>query len=150
MKKKIVKLSTIGLILLFTHGTYATEKTNMDEKEKKPVDEALEHKPKEDTIKGGGKLKDKYHNTTVSLSSIENSYQIKRSDLHFPPYKCYIYHSNTQTTKIGISKESEIKFEIDKSLLNIGDIIVVTNSLNVNNKNNPFGKFIVEEIEIVE
>jgi len=149
MNKKIVKLSI--LVLLLTHVSYATnENKNPTEVNEKPVDEALEHKPKEDSIKGGDKLKDKYHEAEISLSTIEDSYKLERSDLNFPPYKCFIYHPNTKITEIGTSNSSKIDFEIKKSLLKDRDIIVVTNSLNVIHKDNPFGKFVIEAIQVVK
>lgn len=147
MNKKII----LGMMLLFVNGAYATNENKKPvEIHEKPVDEALENKPKEDSIKGGDKLKDKYHDEKISLSSIKDNYKIERNDLNFPPYKCFIYHPNTKTTEIGTSDASKIDFKIKKSLLKIGDIILVTNSLNVTNPNNPFGKFIVEEIEVVK
>ena len=149
MNKKIVKLSI--LVLLLTHATYATnENKNPTEVNEKPVDEALEHKPKKDTIKGSDKLTDKYHEAEISLSSIKGNYKIERNDLNFPPYKCFIYHPNTKITEIGTSNASKINFKIKKSLLKIGDIIVVTNSLNVIHKDNPFGKFVIEAIQVVK
>ena len=147
MKKKII----LGMMLLFVNGAYATNENKKPvEIHEKPVDEALEHKPKEDSIKGGDKLKDKYHEAEISLSTIQDSYKLERSDLNFPPYKCFIYHPNKKITEIGTSNVSKINFKIKKSLLKIGDIIVVTNSLNVIHKDNPFGKFVIEAIQVVK
>ena len=144
MKKQILKLSMLGLMLLFLNTAYGIDEN------KKPVDEALEYTPKEDTIKGGDKLTDSYNDEKISLSNIDKNYIIERKDLNFPPYKCFIYHLDGTETEIGTINDSKINFKIKKSLLSVGDIILVTNLLDVTDKKNPFKKFIIEEVEIVE
>lgn len=149
MKKNIVKLTLVSLILLFMGSVYASdEKKNIGEVESIPVDDAIKTVVKEDTIKGGDKLKDSYHDEKISLLTIDKVYRIERDNLYFPPYRCFIYHTNEKTTEIGTINDSKIAFEIKKSLLSVEDIIVVTNKLVV--KGNPFGKFIVEEIEVLK
>jgi hypothetical protein len=149
MKKNIVKLSFLSLIFLFTESIYASDEIkDIGEVKDRPVDDAIKIVVKEDTIKGGDKLKDSYHDEKVSLSTIDKVYQIERDNLYFPPYRCLIYHSNEKITEIGIMNDSKINFKIPKSLLSVGDIIVVTNKLVV--RGNPFGQFLVEEIEILK
>lgn len=146
MKKNIVKLSLLSLMLLFVGSVYASdEKKDIGEVKDRPVDDAIKTVVKEDTIKGGDKIIDSYHSEKISLSTIDKVYQIKRNNLNFPPYRCFIYHTNKKITEIGITNGSKIDFKIKKSLLSEGDIIIVTNKLVV--KSNPFGKFILEEIE---
>ena len=144
MNKMIVKLSLLSFMLFVTNNALASEG------DKKPVDEAMSIKVPKDTIKGGDKLEDDYKGTKVSLSSLEKVHEIKRENLHFPPYRCFVYHSKDKQTEIGKMNDSTIEFKINKSLLSVGDIILVLNSQNVKSKTNPFGKFIVEEILVVE
>lgn len=144
MKNKIFKLS---LVFLFIGNIYASNETkNTEEVKNRPVDDAIKTVVKEDSIKGGDKLKDSYHYEKVSLLSLDKVYQIKRDNLNFPPYKCFIYDSKENQIEIGTVNDSKIDFKIQKSLLSVGDTIIVTNKLEV--KSNPFGKFIIEEIEI--
>ena len=159
MKKQVIKLSVVGLILLLSANIYASNEKEILEIKDRPVDDAVKtvvkedtiqykYKLKEDTIKGGDKLKDHYYDIKISLKSIKGSYKINRKDLLFPPYRCFIYHNGGKETEIGIIDKSSIYFEIKKSLLNVGDIILVTNKLDINSKNNPIKKMIIEEIEI--
>jgi len=157
MKKTILKSSLVGFMLLGTNIFANTDKTKeLTEIEKKikggttTVDEAFEKKPIEDSTKGGGKSKDKVHDINISLASIKECYQISRKDLSFPPYRCFIYHDDGNETEIGTSNESFIDFKIKKSLLQVGDTIVVTNNLDFNDDNHPIKKEIVEQIEIVK
>ena len=137
----ILKLTTLSLMLLFTNNSWAKEITNG----KPIIDDAYGKKPKTDTIKGGDGLKDEYKEKNISLSTLKSSYHIQRKDLLFPPYQCFIYHTDGKQTEIGTSNSTTIDFTIDKSLLTVGDTIVVTNRLNAIN---PLGKFVIEEIAI--
>ena len=148
MKKQVIKLSVVGLILLLSANIYASNEKEILEIKDRPVDDAVKTVVKEDTIKGGDKLEDHYYDIKISLKSIKGSYKINRKDLLFPPYRCFIYHNGGKETEIGIIDKSSIYFEIKKSLLNVGDIILVTNKLDINSKNNPIKKMIIEEIEI--
>jgi len=148
MKKQAIKLSVVGLILLLSANIYASNEKEILEIKDRPVDDAVKTVVKEDTIKGGDKLEDHYYDIKISLKSIKGSYKINRKDLLFPPYRCFIYHNGGKETEIGIIDKSSIYFEIKKSLLNVGDIILVTNKLDINSKNNPIKKMIIEEIEI--
>jgi len=148
MKKQVIKLSVVGLILLLSANIYASNEKEILEIKDRPVDDAVKTVVKEDTIKGGDKLEDHYYDIKISLKSIKGSYKISRKDLLFPPYRCFIYHNGGKETEIGIIDKSSIYFEIKKSLLNVGDIILVTNKLDINSKNNPIKKMIIEEIEI--
>jgi hypothetical protein len=157
MKKTILKLSLVSFMLFGTNTFADTDKTKeMTEVDKKikggttTVDEALETKPINDGIKGGGKSKDKIHDINVSLASIKESYQISRKNLNFPPYRCFIYHDDGNETEIGTSNEFFIDFKINKSLLKVGDTIVVTNKLDFIDENHPIKKEIVEQIEILK
>lgn len=155
MKKTILKLSLVGFIFIGIN-TFADKTKEMTEITKKitggttTVDDALEAKPIYDGTKGGGKSEDKVHDINISLASINESYQISRKDLHFPPYRCFIYHDDGNETEIGTSNESFIDFKIKKSLLKIDDTIVVTNKLDFNDDNHPIKKEIVEQIEILK
>lgn len=148
MKKQVIKLSVVGLILLLSANIYASNEKEILEIKDRPVDDAVKTVVKEDTIKGGDKLEDHYYDIKISLKSIKGSYKISRKDLLFPPYRCFIYHNGGKETEIGIIDKSSIYFEIKKSLLNVGDIILVTNKLDIDSKNNPIKKMIIEEIEI--
>ena len=149
MKKNIVKLSLLSLMLLFVGSAYASEKKDIGEVKDRPVDDAVKTVVKEDTIKGGGKLEDTYHDDKkILLSTVNKVYHVKRNNLHFPPYKCYIYHTNKKITEIGTINDFKIDFKIKKSLLSVGDIIVVTNKLVV--RGNPFGKLVIEEIKVLK
>lgn len=150
MKKQVIKLSVVGLILLLSANIYASNEKEILEIKDRPVDDAVKTVVKEDTIKGGDKLEDHYYDIKISLKSIKGSYKISRKDLLFPPYRCFIYHNGGKETEIGIIDKSSIYFEIKKSLLNVGDIILVTNKLDINSKNNPIKKMIIEEIEITK
>jgi len=157
MKETILKLTLVGFMLLSINTFADTDKTkeiiDIDKKIKggtSPVDEALEKKPIDDTIKGGGKSKDKVHDINISLSNIKDSYLISRKNLNFPPYRCFIYHDDGNETEIGTSNESFINFKIKKSLLKVGDTIVVTNKLDYIDDDYPIKKEIVEQIEIVK
>ena len=86
----------------------------------------------------------------VPLASIKESYQISRKNLNFPPYRCFIYHDDGNETEIGTNNESFIDFKINKSLLKVGDTIVVTNKLDFIDDNHPIKKEIVEQIEILK
>jgi len=147
MKRNIVKLNLLGLMFLLIGNVYASNEKNIEVKDR-PVDDAIKTIVKEDTIKGGDKLQDSYHEEKISLSTIDKIYQIKRDNLYFPPYRCFIYHKNEKITEIGIINDSKIDFQIKKSLLSEGDYILVTSNLKV--KGNPFGKFVVEEIEVLK
>ena len=146
----------LSLIFLFVGSIYASDEKKdipIDDANKIvvkaiPVDDAVKTVVKEDSIKGGDKLEDSYNDEKILLSTIDKVYQLKRDNLYFPPYRCFIYHTNEKITKIGTINNSKIDFKIQKSLLSVGDIIVVTNNLVV--KGNPFGQVVVEEIEILE
>ena len=154
MNKRLATLALTTLVLLFASNLSANDEKKKEitklEIPKKPVDEAQEDKPTKDTVKGGDKTKDKSSKPKkISLSTLKESYNIKRSNLHFPPYRCFIYHENGTETEIGTSSDLSIDFNIKKSLLNIGDTIVVTNALDVHIKH-PIKKVIIEQIEIVK
>jgi len=146
MIKNILKLSTAILMLLFVSNSYVSATANDG---KITVDEAQSQIPNPDTIKGGDDIKDKYIDRNVSLSSIEKFYVIERENLLFPPYRCFIYHPKGNETDIGIIDNVTINFSIDKSRLNIGDIILVTNEQEVKS-NNPIKQFIIEEVTIIK
>jgi len=150
MNRQMVKLSIVGLIILLSSNIYASSEKEMLEVKDRPVDDAKEMLVKADTIKGGGKLKDHYHDIKISLKSIKESYQISRKDLLFPPYRCFIYHDGGKETEIGTSNTSVINFKINKSLLSVGDTILLTNNQNSENENNPIKKIVVEEILILK
>jgi len=90
--KRNIKLSLLGLMFLVVGSVYASNEKNIEEVKDRPVDDAVKTVVKEDTIKGGDKLQDSYHEAKISLSTIDKVYQIKRDNLYFPPYKCFIYH----------------------------------------------------------
>lgn len=153
MNKTLLKLSSVSLILLLlSTNSFAEDEKKKDiaktEKSdgKRPVDDADKKKPKEDNIKGGDKVKDKEVNATIKLSSIKNHYTIKRSGLHYPPYRCFIYR-NGKETDIGTSQETSFTFKVDKSLLNVGDEILITNRLD---SVRPLPKEIIHDVEIVK
>ena len=157
MEKTVLKLSLVGFMLIGVNTFADTDKTKeMTEIKKKikggttTIDEANENKPKENTIKGGGKSEDKLHDINISLASIKESYTISSEDLKLPPYRCFIYHDDGSETEIGTSNKSSIDFKIKKSLLKVGDTIVVTNNININDDDFPIKKEIVEQIEIVK
>ena len=153
MKSKIAIV--LSLMALLTIDSFAdeskTKKENLKivEVKEKPVDEALENSPKEDTIKGGGKVEDTYHYKEIFLSKIDKNYRIIRENLHFPPYRCFIYHSNngSQEDIIKDINSSKIDITIPKDKLKVGDRIFIINNLEANNI---FKKFVVEEIEIIK
>jgi len=154
MNKILLKLSFISVILLLlTIYSFADDKKKEVTKteksdEKRPVDDAGENKPKEDYPKGGDKIKDKEVNTTIKLSSIKKQFTIKRSGLHYPPYKCFIYHhSSGKETDIGTSNKVSFTFKINKSLLSIGDEILITNRLD---STGPLTKEIIHDVEIIK
>ena len=150
MTPSLIKLSTLSIIILLTNNIFANEETKKNpiiiKSSTKPVDEADKLKPKKDKIKGGEKLKDKAVKHLIKLSDIKEHYQIKRSGLHFPPYRCFIY-SNGKEIEIGVINKKTIDFKIKQSLLKIGDIILVTNKLDIQSKS-PIKKVIIEEIEV--
>ena len=164
MNRQIIKLSIAGLIFLLSANIYASNEKEMlevkdrpidDAKEMievkdRPVDDAKEMLVKADTIKGGDASKDHYHEIKISLKSIKEGYQISRKDLLFPPYRCFIYHDGGTETEIETSNTSVIDFKVNKSLLTGGDYILVTNALDVKDKNNPIKKFVIEEILILK
>ena len=139
----ILKLTTLSLMLLFTNNSWAKEITNG----KPIIDDAHGKKDKEDTPKGGDGLKDEYRDKNISLSTLKSSYHIQRKDLLFPPYRCFIYHADDKQTEISTSNSTTIDFTINKSLLTVGDIILVTNSIDVESINS-VKKLVIEEISI--
>jgi len=154
MNKTLLKLSFISVILLlFTSYSFADDKNKKEvtKTEKsdggRPVDDAGEKKPKEDYPKGGDKIKDKEENATIKLSNIKNQFIIKRSELHYPPYRCFIYHPSGKETDIGTSNKVSFTFKINKSLLSIGDEILITNRLD---STGPLTKEIIHDIEIIK
>ena len=145
MIKNILKLSTVTLMIIFSVTVYASK----DDATKITVDEAQSKPPKQDTIKGGDDLKDKYIENNISISSIEKSYIIKRENLLLPPYRCFIYHPKGNETTIGVTNSTNVEFSIDKSKLKVGDIILVTNKVSIEG-DTPIDKFIIEEINIIK
>ena len=156
MNKTLLKLSSVSLILfLLTGNIFAndekkkeptkTEKAN----EPRPVDDATKQKPKEDYPKGGDKVEDEEdNNVTVKLSTINKYYIIKRSGLHYPPYRCLVYHKDGTQITIGTSKQKSFTFTIKKSLLKIGDEIIITSHLDTQGKS--IKKKIIHDVEIIE
>ena len=153
MQKTVLKLTLlIGFVLIGSNLVASDDKVKGVEKiskVKKPpiVDEAQKDKPKEDSVKGGGKSKDISNESNISLSTIKDVYQIKREGLKNPPYRCYIYHADKSKSEIGIIDDSTISFTINKSKLVVGDTIVVTNSQKMK-KDKEFPKFIIEWVEV--
>ena len=153
MNKTLLKLSSVTLILLLLGTNSFAE----DEKKKditiikklddgRTVDDAVAQTKEEDTIKGGDKLKDEEVNATIKLSSIKNNVSIERSGLNYPPYRCFIYR-NGKEIDIGTTQETSFTFTIDKSLLKVGDEILITNRLD---STGSISKKIIHDIEIRE
>ena len=149
MKKMILKLSLISFMLLGNNLLASDDKIKEIVVTGKKItlagDEANNDKPKIARIKGGEK--DTIRDLNVSLTSIKDSYHVSRKDLNSPPYRCFIYNVNKTEDEVGISNESAIDFKIEKSSLNVGDTIVITNSIK---NDSPFGKVIIEWVEILK
>jgi len=141
MKNAILKLTLFLGFILIASGLIAS-----DTKKPPVIDEAQQNKPKEDTIKGGDKIKDISNDKNISLANIKSVYTIKRKGLNFPPYKCYVYHADKSSTQIGTIDKSVISFTIKKSQLAVGDTIIVENSEDTGD--NKFPKFIIEWVEV--
>ena len=85
-------------------------------------------------------------NKKIKLSSIKSHYTIQRSGLHYPPYRFFIYR-NKKETEIGTSQETSFTFKVDKSLLKVGDEILITNRLD---STDPLTKAIIHDVAIVK
>jgi hypothetical protein len=146
MNKMLLNLTLTSFMLLSTTLYADNKNTKAIDTKEKPVDEALEHKPKEDSVKGGEKKRDKQHEDEISLKDLGKTYQINRKGLNYPPYRCYIYHADKSRSQIGIINSRTISFTINKSQLKVGDTIVVANNQDTGDKNHP--KNPIEWIEV--
>jgi len=145
---KNINIILMGLMLLGSFLLIAQEEG------KKPVDEGQKSNPKEDKIKGSEKKDNKYQFKKVSLSKIiKDIYIVKREYLSHSPFTCL--HYNGKTKKLTtLAKESNTAhsfyFKVKKSILKVGDEIIIVNDVDAKKKNMPLGKKIIIEIEIIK
>ncbi len=149
---KNISIILIGLMLFISPHLFSQE--NVKTTGTKPVDEGQKNTPIEDKIKGSRKVNNKYQFKKVSLSKItKDNYIIKREHLSHSPFTCLHYNGKTKKLTI-LAKESNrahsIHFKVKKSILNVGDEIIVVNDVDAKKKNMPLGKKIIIEIEIIE
>ena len=147
MNKMLLNLTITSFMLLSTTLYADNKNTKAIDTKEKPVDEALENKPKEDSVKGGEKKKDEPSpDKIIVLKDLEKNYNVSKKGLNLPPYRCFIYHADKNSSEIGISNALAFSFTINKSQLVVGDTIVVTNNQDTDNKDIP--KFIIEWVEV--
>ena len=115
----------------------------------KPNDEGVKLLPVKDTIKGATTVKNTLSYSRVSLSKMDKIHHIMGEDINHAPFICLLQRDDN-LTELATEKSNHIDFKIEKSLLKVNDRILVVNNLNSKDKNNPKGKFVIIEIEIVK
>ena len=122
---------------------------SQDNRGTKPVDEGEKLVHVKDKIKSATTVKNTLSYSRVSLSKIDKFHYIIGKDINHAPFICLLQRDENLTT-LATEKSNNINFKIEKSLLKVNDRILVVNNLNSKNKNNPKGKFVIIEIEIVK
>jgi len=143
--KTFLKLSLP--ILALTLALLAQNSQN--NKVPKPNDEGVKLLPVKDTIKGATTVKNTLSYSRVSLSKMDKIHHIMGEDINHAPFICLLQRDDN-LTELATEKSNHIDFKIEKSLLKVNDRILVVNNLNSKDKNNPKGKFVIIEIEIVK
>ena len=149
MKKLLLPALFISTIYLFAQ-------TPVDEGhrlESKPVDEGQKNTPVKDTIKGAKDINNSYEYQAKSLEKMKSIYTIKRKDITYAPFTLLHYNGkdgNITTLKVEKSSVNSINFNVEKSILEVGDRILVINNKNSSNKYAPKGKEVIVEVEITK
>ncbi|MBU1668797.1 hypothetical protein KKC13_10290 [bacterium] len=132
MIKQTIKLYTLSLALLLANGLWTSDPINKTEEiKKRPVDEGQELKPKADKIKGITFNNDEQSSDTTILSLADED---KVITIHFTetsrvPLTCNVIRQEKEPKNPKVSRA--VKFQINKSKLQIDDKIVIINRRNV-------------------
>jgi hypothetical protein len=158
IKMKILKLLLLSTTLLSTVTLLAqTVEPQTIEKVKttgtKPVDEGVKLVHQEDTIKGSTDANNSYEYKELSFKTMKSSVYIKRDKLSHAPFKCL--HYDGKTKKITTIKEEQvninsINFQVDTSILKVGDRILIINNKELKSQYAVQGKTVIVEVEIIE
>lgn len=141
--KSLLILSTI----LYLHAGETVKTTGT-----KPVDEGIKTIQEDDKTKGSNDVNNSYEYKTLSLSKIDKSYVIKRSNLTHSPFKALHYNGKNKkfTVLNTIKKGHKINFKIDSSILKIDDRIFIINNQKSKHKKAPLGRMIVIDVEVIK
>ena len=121
--------------------------------EGKPVDEGHKLVHQEDTTKGAKDINNSYQYQEKSLEKIKNTLTIRRKDITHAPFTLLYYNGkngNIKTLKVEKKSINSINFTVKKSILKVGDRILVINNKKSDNKQAPKGKEVIIEVEIVK
>ena len=119
----------------------------------KPVDEGQKLVHQEDTIKGSEDINNSYEYHEKSLEKMKNTFTVRRKNISHPPFTL-LKENGTDgkitTLKIEKSSLNSVNFSVKKSLLNVGDRVLVINNKKSDNEDAPNGKEVIIEIEIIK
>jgi len=119
----------------------------------KPVDEGQKLIHQEDTIKGAKDINNSYQYQEKSLEKIKNTLIIRRKDITHAPFTLLYYNGkdkSIKTLKIEKSNLNSVNFTVKKSILKVGDRVLVINNKKSDNKQAPKGKEVIIEVEIIK
>ena len=119
----------------------------------KPVDEGQKLVHQEDTIKGSEDINNSYEYHEKSFKTMKSTFTIRRKDISHAPFTLLHYDGkdgNITTLKIEKSNVNSVNFNIKKSILKVGDRVLVINNKKSDNEDAPKGKEVIIEIEIIK
>jgi len=119
----------------------------------KPVDEGQKLVHQEDTIKGSEDINNSYEYHEKSFKTMKSTFTIRRKDISHAPFTLLHYDGkdgNITTLKIEKSNVNSVNFNIKKSILKVGDRVLVINNKKSDNEDAPNGKEVIIEIEIIK
>ena len=136
----------IVIAILTSSHLYAQTKTTGT----KPVDEGQKLVHQEDTTKGAEDVNNSYEYQEKSLDKMKNHFTIRRKDINHAPFTLLHYNKDGNITTLKVEKKNRnsVNFNVKKSILKVGDRVLVINNKNSKNKHAPKGKEVIIEIEI--
>ena len=149
MKRKL-------LPILFVSTLYLLAQTPVDEGhrlEKRPVDEGHKLVHHEDKTKGAEDVNNSHEYQGKSLKEMKSTFTIRRKDISHAPFTLLHYNAkegNITTLKVEEMSINSVNFSVKKSMLEVGDRVLVINNRKSKNEHAPKGKEVIIEIEILK